>query len=107
MRRTVGSARNAYLVAEQKDAFDIFGNYIATKMRGLNSSVDIEKIKILKTPLLQYSVLLFKKYTIFILSKKYCLIKITMPSETKYFAKVSFVSAAERLCFLGLGTPIF
>ena len=68
LRRTVGSVRNAYLVAEQKDAFDIFGNYIATKMRGLNSSVDIEKIKILKTPLLQYSVLLFKKYTIFILS---------------------------------------
>ena len=68
MRRTVGSVGNAYRVAEQKDAFDVFGNYIATKMRRLNSSVEIEKIKILKTLSLQYSVLLFKKYTIFILS---------------------------------------
>ena len=43
--RSIG---NAYRVAEQKDAYDVFGNYIATKMRRLTSSVDQETIKIME-----------------------------------------------------------
>ena len=43
--RSVG---NACHVAEQKDAFDDFGNYIATKMSRLSSSVDQETIKIIE-----------------------------------------------------------
>ena len=42
------SVRSACRVAEQKDAFDVFGNYIATKMRRLSSSVDQETIEIIE-----------------------------------------------------------
>ena len=35
-------------IAEQKDVFDNSGNYIATKMRRLSSSVDQETIKIIE-----------------------------------------------------------
>ena len=42
------SIGNAYRVAEQKDAYDVFGNYIATKMRRLTSSVDQETIEIME-----------------------------------------------------------
>ena len=42
------SVENACCVAEQKDAFDVFGNYIATKMRRLSSSVDQQTIEIIK-----------------------------------------------------------
>ena len=35
-------------LAEQKDAFDVFGNYITTKMRRLTSSVDQETIEIIE-----------------------------------------------------------
>ena len=43
--RSIG---NAYRVAEQKDAYDVFGNYIATKIRRLTSSVDQETIEIME-----------------------------------------------------------
>ena len=42
------SVENACRVAEQKDAFDVFGNYIATKMRRLSSSVDQQTIEIIE-----------------------------------------------------------
>ena len=42
------SIGNAYRVAEQKDAYDVFGYYIATKMRRLTSSVDQETIEIME-----------------------------------------------------------
>ena len=43
--RSIG---NAYRVAEQKDAYDVFGNYIAIKMRRLTFSVDGETIEIME-----------------------------------------------------------
>ena len=42
------SVGNACHAAEQKDTFDVFGNYIATKMRRLSSSVDQETIEIIE-----------------------------------------------------------
>ena len=42
------SIENACRAAEQKDAFDVFGNYIATKMRRLSRSVDQETIEIIE-----------------------------------------------------------
>ena len=43
--RSVG---NAGRVAEQKDAFAVFGNYVATKMRRLSSSVDQKTFEIIE-----------------------------------------------------------
>ena len=43
--RSVG---NACRVAKQKDAFEVFGNYIATKMRRLSSPIDQEIIEIIE-----------------------------------------------------------
>ena len=43
--RSVG---NACRVTEQMDASDVFGNYIATRIRRLSSSVDLETIKIME-----------------------------------------------------------
>ena len=43
--RSVG---NACRVTEQMDASDVFGNYIATRIRRLSSSVDLEIIKIME-----------------------------------------------------------
>ena len=42
------NVRNACRVAEQKDAFDVFANYITAKMRRLSSSVDQETIEIIE-----------------------------------------------------------
>ena len=42
------NVRNTWHVAEQMDSFDVFGNYITTKMRRLSSSVDQETIEIME-----------------------------------------------------------